>query len=101
MRMPARPQQPAPLDEVSSLVGGRKIIVASNRGPVEFPRDALGKLTSRRRSGGGGTSLAPRAARAPPSWIGAARSVARREAVTEPDAPAPQGRAWAVWPAWI
>ena len=38
--MPARQQQAAPLDEVSSLVGGRKIIVASNRGPVEFHRDA-------------------------------------------------------------
>ena len=78
--MPARPQQSAPLDEVSSLVGGRKIIVASNRGPVEFHRDAHGKLTTRRGSGGVVTALAALAASLPLTWIAAAMSEADREA---------------------
>src|SRR5258708_306543 len=97
MRMPARPQQPAPLDEVSSLVGGRKIIVASNRGPVEFHRDAHGKLTTRRGSGGVVTALAALAASLPLTWIAAAMSEADREAFPDRDAPArrvrPGGRA--------
>src|SRR5260221_8205344 len=88
MRMPARQQQPAPLDEVSSLVGGRKIIVASNRGPVEFHRDAHGKLTTRRGSGGVVTALAALAASLPLTWIAAAMSEADREAFPDRDAPA-------------
>src|SRR5258708_3417111 len=92
MRMPARPQQPAPLDEVSSLVGGRKIIVASNRGPVEFHRDAHGKLTTRRGSGGVVTALAALAASLPLTWIAAAMSAADREAFPDRDAPAREVR---------
>src|SRR5260370_19341402 len=87
MRMPARQQQPAPLDEVSSLVGGRKIIVASNRGPVEFHRDAHGKLTTRRGSGGVVTALAALVASLPLTWIATAMSEAGREAFPDPDAP--------------
>jgi trehalose 6-phosphate synthase len=92
MRMPARQQQPAPLDEVSSLVGGRKIIVASNRGPVEFHRDAHGKLTTKRGSGGVVTALAALAASLPLTWIAAAMSEADREAFPDRDAPAREVR---------
>src|SRR5260370_1327378 len=88
MRMPARQQQPAPLDEVSSLVGGRKIIVASNRGPVEFHRDAHGKLTTRRGSGGVVTALAALVANLPLTWIATAMSEADREAFPDHDPPA-------------
>src|SRR5260221_14726173 len=91
MRMPARQQQPAPLDEVSSLVGGRKIIVASNRGPVEFHRDAHGKLTTRRGSGGVVTALAALAASLPLTRIAPAMSVADPGAFPERDAPAGEG----------
>src|SRR5258707_15733561 len=92
MRMLACQQQAAPLDEVSSLVGGRKIIVASNRGPVEFHRDAHGKLTTRRGSGGVVTALAALAASVPLTWIAAAMFAADREAVPNRDPPAREGR---------
>src|SRR5260370_16416955 len=92
MRMPARPQQPAPLDEVSSLVGGRKIIVASNRGPVEFHRDAHGKVTARRGWGGVVAALAALVASLPLTWIATAMAEADREAFPDRDAPAREVR---------
>src|SRR5258707_13395624 len=98
MRMLACQQQAAPLDEVSSLVGGRKIIVASNRGPVEFHRDAHGKLTTRRGSGGVVTALAALAASVPLTWISAGLSGADREAVSGRDPPAPEGPAGGAGP---
>lgn len=66
--------------EIAALVGQRRVIVASNRGPVEFVRDAEGRLTTKRGSGGVVTALAMLARDLPITWVAATMSDADREA---------------------
>jgi trehalose 6-phosphate synthase len=57
---------------VASLAAGRRVIVASNRGPVEFHKTPNGRLTTRRGAGGVVTALATLARSLPLTWIAAA-----------------------------
>lgn len=61
-------------EQFARLVGGRQVIVASNRGPVEFVPDAAGRLRSRRGSGGLVTALSALAGTLPLSWVAVAMS---------------------------
>src|SRR5262249_59580429 len=79
--------------EMSRLVGGRKVIIASNRGPVEFYRDARGKLTTKRGAGGVVTALAALAVSLPLTWIAAAMSAGDHEAFVQSDGTAGAARA--------
>ena len=40
------------IEEIERLVSGRRLIIATNRGPVEFHRGVDGKLAHRRGPGG-------------------------------------------------
>ena len=76
------------LPEICNLIDGRRIIVASNRGPVEFHRDPSGRLTTKRGSGGVVTALASLAASLPLTWVAAAMSEGDRAAFPGTSAPA-------------
>ncbi|HLZ24966.1 MAG TPA: trehalose-6-phosphate synthase [Ktedonobacterales bacterium] len=79
--MAARTNEPSALpQEVATLIGQRHVIVASNRGPVEFIRGAGGRLTTRRGAGGVVTALAMLAHDLPMTWVAATMSEADREA---------------------
>jgi trehalose 6-phosphate synthase len=78
--------------EISSLVGQRRVIVASNRGPVEFVRSASGRLTTKRGSGGVVTALAMLARDLPMTWVAATMSQGDREAFPNESAPAREVR---------
>jgi trehalose 6-phosphate synthase len=71
MPMAMRQQAEVPA-ELAELLGGRRVIVASNRGPVEFHRAANGHLTTKRGAGGVVTALADLARNLPLTWIAAA-----------------------------
>jgi trehalose 6-phosphate synthase len=73
-------------DEVAGLVGSRKLIIASNRGPAEFHRDANGRLGTKRGSGGVVTALAALAKDLPLTWVAATMSEGDREAFPDPSA---------------
>ncbi|HEX6798569.1 MAG TPA: trehalose-6-phosphate synthase [Ktedonobacterales bacterium] len=73
-------------ERIARLVGGRQVIVASNRGPVEFMPDAAGRLRSRRGSGGLVTALTALAGTLPLSWVAVAMS--RGDRLAFPDASA-------------
>ena len=75
-----RQRHPTVPEEVASLVGGRRLIVASNRGPVEFHREASGRLVTKRGSGGVVTALAALARDIPMTWVAATMSDGDREA---------------------
>ena len=78
--------------DVADLIGGRRVIVASNRGPVEFVREASGRLSTRRGSGGVVTALALLARDLPVTWIAATMSEADRQAFPSASAPAREVR---------
>lgn len=60
--------------QIAHLVGGRQVIVASNRGPVEFVPDAAGRLRTRHGSGGLVTALSALAGTLPLTWVAVAMS---------------------------
>ena len=65
----------------SSAQSGRRLIIASNRGPIEHTLDKNGKMKTRRGAGGMVTALQPAARYAPPgsfTWIAVAMTDADR-----------------------
>ena len=79
--------QPAQ-ESVERLLATRRLIVASNRGPVEFTRNEDGTLQARRGSGGLVTALSGVARVASLTWIASAmtaedRAIAAETAATE------------------
>lgn len=66
--------------EIATLVGQRRVIVASNRGPIEFVRGADGKLSTKRGAGGVVTALAELARALPMTWVAVTMSPGDREA---------------------
>ena len=76
-------------EEIARLVGGRQVIVASNRGPVEFVPDVAGRLRTRHGSGGLVTALTALAGTLPLTWVAVAMSRGDRLAFPNtPDATA-------------
>lgn len=70
-------------NEIATLTEGHTIIVASNRGPVEFYRATDGRLSTRRGAGGVVTALAAFARAAPLKWVAATMTDADREAFAD------------------
>jgi trehalose 6-phosphate synthase len=66
--------------QIATLTAGCTIIVASNRGPVEFYRAADGRLSTRRGAGGVVTALAALAHDVPLRWVATAMTPYDREA---------------------
>lgn len=85
---PRSSAESTPQDAIASFVGNRRVIVASNRGPVEFYREPNGRLSTKRGSGGVVTALAGLARRLPLTWIAATMSDGDREIFPDPSAPA-------------
>ena len=79
-------------DEIAALVGGRKLIVASNRGPVEFYHETDGRLATKRGAGGMVTALAMLARDMPLTWVAATMSEGDREAFPDGEAGAREVR---------
>ncbi len=63
---------PGPADDIDSILGGRALIVASNRGPVTFTHEGDGKFSSRKGSGGVVTAVSSIARERQPIWVAAA-----------------------------
>ncbi|HEX8036657.1 MAG TPA: trehalose-6-phosphate synthase [Ktedonobacterales bacterium] len=84
--------EPASRDDIAALVGNRRVIVASNRGPVEFYRDPNGHIGTKRGSGGVVTALAGLARRLPLTWIAATMSEGDRQVFPDASTPARQVR---------
>jgi trehalose 6-phosphate synthase len=61
------------------LLADRPLLIASNRGPVEYRRNEAGQLESSRGSGGLVTAVSSISRFATPTWIAAAMSEADRE----------------------
>ena len=68
VRPPATDEEP----EAGDLLSGRTLIVASNRGPVTFTREADGSFSSRKGSGGLITAVSAIARDRQPIWVAAA-----------------------------
>ncbi|MGZ3584844.1 MAG: alpha,alpha-trehalose-phosphate synthase (UDP-forming) [Ktedonobacterales bacterium] len=79
-------------DDIAALVGKRRVLVASNRGPVEFYRDPHGRINTKRGSGGVVTALAGLARSLPLTWIAATMSEGDREIFPNASTPARQVR---------
>jgi trehalose 6-phosphate synthase len=75
-------------NEISTLAAGQTVIVASNRGPVEFYHAADGRLLTKRGAGGVVTALAAFARAVPLTWVAATMSSADRDAFPDAQAPA-------------
>lgn len=73
---------------IAQIVRDRHVIVASNRGPVEYHREPDGKLTTKRGSGGLVTALGALAGDIPLTWIAVAMSDTDREVFPDATAPA-------------
>src|SRR5258708_6478760 len=69
--------------DLAALAAGRRLIVASNRGPVEFHKAPNGRLTTKRGAGGVVTALATLARSLPLTWIAAAMTPGDRLAFPE------------------
>jgi trehalose 6-phosphate synthase len=69
--------------QVATITAGSTMIVASNRGPVEFYRAAGGRLSTRRGAGGVVTALAALARDVPLLWIATAMTPYDREAFSQ------------------
>jgi trehalose 6-phosphate synthase len=67
------------------LLEGRRLILASNRGPVSFSAAADGTLRPRRGSGGVVTALSQVSGQVPLTWVAAAMSDADRRAAGDHD----------------
>ncbi|HVM24437.1 MAG TPA: trehalose-6-phosphate synthase [Candidatus Limnocylindrales bacterium] len=68
----------------STLLGDRRLIIATNRGPVSFASGADGSLRPRRGSGGLVTALGQVGAHVPLTWVAAAMSEGDRRAAADP-----------------
>ncbi|MBF6589788.1 MAG: trehalose-6-phosphate synthase [Ktedonobacterales bacterium] len=87
--MPApRHAAQASLPSNAGLDPGRQVILATNRGPVEFHRDARGRLGTRRGPGGVVTALATLSEQLPLTWVAATMTEGDREAFPDEHAPA-------------
>lgn len=58
------------------------LLIVSNRGPIEYYYDEMGRLRRRRASGGVASALTSLANTAPISWVASAASAADREVAT-------------------
>ncbi|HXG35532.1 MAG TPA: trehalose-6-phosphate synthase, partial [Dehalococcoidia bacterium] len=67
------------------MLADRRLVIASNRGPVEFNLDESGHLTSSRGSGGMVTALMAASRFVPVTWIAAAMTEADRLAAQQSD----------------
>ena len=72
-----------------AVLQGRRLVLASNRGPIEYHRDAHGRIKSRRGSGGVVTALAALSRYVKLSWVASAMSETDRSvaSVSPLDAP--------------
>jgi trehalose 6-phosphate synthase len=103
---PAKPEPPQPgraappgqkpnsneeaLREVCRRVlGNRRLVIASNRGPVTYEKDAAGQFQAERGSGGVVTALSSLTHITPLTWVAAALSEADREIAAMEDAELP------------
>jgi len=68
----------------AALLGDRRLIIATNRGPVTFATAADGSLRPRRGSGGLVTALGQVGRHVPVTWIAAAMSEGDRRAAADP-----------------
>ncbi|HEX7197421.1 MAG TPA: trehalose-6-phosphate synthase [Candidatus Limnocylindria bacterium] len=68
----------------AALLGERRLIIATNRGPVTFASGADGSLRPRRGSGGLVTALGQVGRHVPVTWIAAAMSEGDRRAAADP-----------------
>ena len=68
----------------SRLLGDRRLIIATNRGPVTFTTTAGGDLRPRRGSGGLVTALGQVGRHVPITWVAAAMSEGDRRAAADP-----------------
>ena len=78
-----------PLEQaIAAITAGHSLIVASNRGPVEFYRPLHGRLSTRRGSGGVVTALADFARDVPIRWVASAMTPGDHEAFPDVRSPA-------------
>ena len=68
----------------AALLGDRRLIIATNRGPVTFVSAADGSLRPRRGSGGLVTALGQVGRHVPLTWVAAAMSEGDRRAAADP-----------------
>jgi trehalose 6-phosphate synthase len=68
----------------AALLGDRRLIIATNRGPVTFATAADGSLRPRRGSGGLVTALGQVGRHVPITWVAAAMSEGDRRAAADP-----------------
>ena len=68
----------------AALLGDRRLIIATNRGPVSFASAADGSLRPRRGSGGLVTALGQVGRHVPVTWVAAAMSEGDRRAAADP-----------------
>src|SRR4051812_47496542 len=61
------------------VLEGRRLLIASNRGPVTYERDAQGQLVAKRGSGGVVTALSSLTNYTPVTWVAAALSDTDRQ----------------------
>ncbi|HEX6655884.1 MAG TPA: trehalose-6-phosphate synthase [Candidatus Limnocylindria bacterium] len=66
------------------LLGDRRLLIATNRGPVTFVAGAQGELRPRRGSGGLVTALSQVGHHVPVTWIAAPLSEGDRQGIVEP-----------------
>jgi trehalose 6-phosphate synthase len=69
--------------DLADFTAGRRLIAASNRGPVECYKTSNGRLTTKRGAGGVVTALAALARNLPLTWIAAAMTPGDRLAFSE------------------
>jgi trehalose 6-phosphate synthase len=75
--------RPALLSRPAAVVRQQRLLIVSNRGPVEHYYDEVGRLRRRRARGGVASALTSLANSAPISWIASAASEADREVAAE------------------
>jgi trehalose 6-phosphate synthase len=68
----------------AALLGDRRLLIATNRGPVTFAAGADGSLRPRRGSGGLVTALGQVGRHVPITWVAAAMSEGDRRAAADP-----------------
>lgn len=90
--MPAQAHADMYTTEVEELAAGRHVIIASNRGPVEFHQEANGRFTTKRGAGGVVTALASLASNLPMTWVATALTDGDRAAFPDAQSPARQAR---------
>lgn len=69
-----------PTEKLAKLLAGRRLIVASNRGPISYSLNASGSLDVQRGSGGVTTALTAACRYVPVTWIASAMSSGDRAA---------------------